>query len=118
MDAEHVWKLSASVPGLCCVVRVFCECIVQAGDQVFVKLVHWLGIDEVVNDLVRDAELIALGVDVRQCQGNLFGRPALSQQILHDDRNDSVRMQFSDRVALSAVTLAALLSSGTVVLAG
>ena len=55
---------------------------------------------------------MALGVDARQRQGNLFGRPALSQQMLHDVKQDGVGMQFTHRAALYAAVLAALLRRG------
>ena len=76
-----------------------------------------MGIDAVVEGFVRHAKLIALGVDARKCWGNLFGRPALSQQVLRDVKQDDVRVQFMHRAALSAAALPALLRRNAVVLA-
>lgn len=39
---------------------------------------------------MRHAKLMALGVDERQCQGNLLWRPALSLQVLHEVKQDGV----------------------------
>ncbi len=69
----------------------------QAGDQLLAKLTHGLGIDAVADGFVRHAKLMAIGVDARQCQGNLLGRPALSQQVLHKVKQDSVLVQFTHR---------------------
>ena len=66
---------------------------------------------------MRHAKLMALGVDERQCQGNLLWRPALSQQVPHDVKQDGVRMQFTHWAALSATVLAGLLDRSAAVLA-
>lgn len=39
--------------------------------------------------------LMAFGVDARQCQGNLLGRPAIPQKVAHHGQQDGVRVQFT-----------------------
>lgn len=117
VNAEHVGHLAAPVLALAAR-HALVVGVAQAGDQVLAQFAHGLGIDAVVNGFVRHAKLMVLGVDARQCQGNLFGRPALSQQMLHDVKQDGVVMQFTHRAALSVAVLAGLLSRGAAVLAG
>ena len=116
VGAEHVRDLATSVLALA-VWHALVVGVAQAGDQVLAKLAYELGVDAVVDGFVRHTKRMALGGDARQCQGNLFGRPALSQQMLYDVKQDGVGMQLTHRAALSAAVLAALLRRSAVVLA-
>lgn len=104
VGAEHVGDLATSVLALAAW-HTLVVGVAQAGDQVLAKLAYGLGVDAVVDCFVRHAKLMALGGDACQCQGNLFGRPALSQQMQHDVKQDGVGMQFTHRAALSAAVL-------------
>lgn len=92
MDAEHVGDLAAPVLSLAAwhtlVVRV-----AQGGDELTLELAHGLGVNAVVDGLVRHASLMALGVDVGQCQGNLLGRPALIQKMAHNFKEHTCAME-------------------------
>jgi len=116
VDTEHVGDLATPVLALAAWYALVMG-VAQAGDELLAKLTHGLGIDAVVDGFVRHAKLMALGADARQCQGNLLWRPALSQQVLHEVKQDGLGMQFTHRAALSATVLAALLGRSAAVLA-
>ena len=61
---------------------------------------------------------MSLGIEARQNQVNLLGRPAMQQQIAHHLEQDGIGVQFTHRTALAAALLTALLRRRAAVLAG
>jgi hypothetical protein len=89
----------------------------QAGAQILAQIAHGLGVDAVADGFVRNAKPMALGVGTRQCQGNLFGRPALARQMLHDVTQEWGGMQFTQGPGLDAPMLTRRLDGGAGVVA-
>lgn len=96
MDAEHVRDLAAPVIALAAR-GALVSSLTQASHQLALELAHGLGIDAVVDRLVRHAVRVALGVDTRQCQGNLLGRPAPAQALTHDDKQHALGIELASR---------------------
>lgn len=119
VNAEHVRDLPA--PILAFAARgAFVSGLTQAGYQLALELAHGLGVDAVVDGLVRHAVRVALGVDARQCQGNLLGRPAQTQAMAHHAEQHALSIELASRASQHATLAAAIMrwGAGVVSIAG
>ncbi len=67
--------------------------LAQHLDHITLEIAHWLGVDAVVDGLVRHAVFMALGVSGRQCDRYLFERTLQAQQMMADAKQDTLYVQ-------------------------